>query len=147
MERAVNAHFVFAFNTSPITILAIQKFREVTYSIQALTALSLPCFSNHMFRKVSETAPTFCFEGTENILLVPSTFYLHLASRSFPTSQHLSSAHLTVQLSTFCLLPLFFHYLFISCGPVILLLFILCIMWRLCHLGFILALYKVQRHS
>ena len=99
----MSAHFIFAFNPSPITTLAIHKSQEITYSIQAPTALSLPCLSTHMFRKVSQTVPTFCFYRTENIPLVPSMFYLCLASRSFPTSQHLLSARLTVQLSAFCL--------------------------------------------
>ena len=143
MERAASAHFIFVFSSSPITMLAIHKSQEITYSIQALTDLSLPCFGTHMFRKVSETVPAFCFYRTENIPLVPLMFYMRLASRSFPTSQHPLSACLTVQLSAFYLLPLFFHYLFISCGPFNPLLFILCILWCLCCLGLILALYKV----
>ena len=64
MERAASAHFIFAFNPSPITILAIHKSQEITYSIQAPTALSLPCLSTHMFRKVSQTVPIFCFYRT-----------------------------------------------------------------------------------
>ena len=116
--KSVRVHVLSTFSAPPTTILAIHtKSREIAYSIQTLTAPSLPCFGSHMFRKASETAHAFSFYGIVNNTLVPSTSYLHLASSSFSTSQHLSSAHLTVLLSAFYLSPLFFHYLFISCGP------------------------------
>ena len=115
--KSARAHFLSTFSAPPTTILAIHKSREIAYSIQTLTAPSLPCFVSHMFRKASETAHAFSFYEIVNDTLVPSMFYLRLASSSFSTSQHLLSACLTVLLSAFYLSPLFFHYRFISCGP------------------------------
>ena len=98
-----------------------------------------------MFRKASETAHAFSFYGIVNDTLVPPAFYLRLASSSFSTSQHLSSARLTVLLSAFYLSPLFFHYLFIFYGPTFPFCLYCVFLWRLRRLGF--DSYKVQMCS
>ena len=136
MERAVSAHFIFAFNPSPITILAIHKSQEITYSIQAPTALSLPCLSTHMFRKVSQTVPIFCFYRTENIPLVPSMFYLCLTSRSFPnkSASFVSTPYCSVER----FLP-FYHCSSIISSSLAALLFSFCLYCVFCGACTILA--------
>ena len=98
-----------------------------------------------MFRKASETVHALSFYGIVNDTLVPLAFYLRLASSSFSTSQHLSSARLTVLLSAFYLSPLFFHYLFIFYGPTFPFCLYCVFLWRLRRLGF--DSYKVQMCS